>query len=866
MTSQTNTAPASTASVDRPFLPLLVVLFVGSGCAALIYEVVWLQMLSLIVGSSAISIGVVLGTFMGGMCAGSLLLSRYVSRQQHPLRVYAMLEAGIGICGLLIVTLLPFIGKLYVAIGLGGIPGLMLSGLFCAIALLAPTLMMGATLPAISRFVEATPRGVSWLGFFYGGNIAGGVLGSLAAGYWLLRLHDVFVATFVALGLNILVAFLAFVLSRRMEYVAPAVVPDAPKAKLFDAPPGSKPVYLAIALSGFTALGCEVVWTRLLSLNLGATTYTFSLILAVFLFGLGIGSSAGAVLARTVNNARTALGWCQLLLVVSIAWAAYALTQSLPMWPVDPTLSMGPMWTFQMDLVKTLFTVLPGAIMWGASFPLALAAIGSRDADPGVVVGTTYAANTVGAILGSLLASLFLIPRIGTQHSSQLLIVLAAASALLMLVFYSNKEPFKPSFSAADGFWLAGYVVGALLYISQSGTAHLDFVLFLGVLVLGLRLVLRSFNSLSSRAAFLVTVSVTGWLITTVIPVPALLIGYGRFAARRYNDHGDFIYWGEGMNSSMTVSQLSNGVLNYHNAGKVQASSEPQDMRLQRMLGHMATLLPKQAPEKVLVIGCGAGVTAGSVSIDPRLKREVIAEIEPLVPSVVSKYFSEHNFSVVQNPKVEVKIDDARHYLMTTSETFDAITSDPFDPWVKGAASLYTKEFFQLIREKLNAGGVVTVFVQLYESNMEAVKSEVGTFLEAFPEGLIFGNTHMGAGYDVVLVGQKTPGPIDVDAIEARLESPEYAPVKYSLSQIGFNSAIDLMSTFAARAEQLRPWLADVQINLDKNLRLQYLAGFGLNLYEQAPIYAAMIKERKFPEGLFTGSPETMAQLRARIQ
>jgi spermidine synthase len=280
----------------------------------------------------------------------------------------------------------------------------------------------------------------------------------------------------------------------------------------------------------------------------------------------------------------------------------------------------------------------------------------------------------------------------------------------------------------------------------------------------------------------------------------------------------------------------------------------------------MATLFPKQAPEKVLVIGCGAGVTAGSVSIDPRLKREVIAEIEPLVPSVVSKYFSAHNFSVVQNPKVELKIDDARHYLMTTGETFDAITSDPFDPWVKGAASLYTKEFFALIKDKLNAGGVVTVFVQLYESNTEAVKSEVATFLEVFPEGLIFGNTHLGAGYDVVLVGQKTPAPIDVDALEARLASPEYAQVALSLSQIGFNSAVDLLSTFAARAEQLRPWLADAQINLDKNLRLQYLAGFGLNLYDQASIYSGMIQSRRYPEGLFTGSAEALAALRARIQ
>ena len=806
---------------DRPFLPLLVLLFVGSGCAALMYEVVWLQMLSLVVGSSAISLGVVLGTFMGGMCAGSLLLSRYVSRKEHPLRVYAKLEMGIGIAGLILVFLLPVIGKLQIAIGLGGFPGLLLSGLFCAIVLLPPTLMMGATLPAISRFVETTPRGVSWLGFFYGGNIAGGVIGCLLAGYYFLRLYDVQVATFVAVALNAAVVLLAFALAKNMPYsvddkeeksASPVV-----KAKLFDAPAGSMPVYLTIALSGFTALASEVVWTRLLSLNLGATTYTFSLILAAFLTGLGLGSSTGAVLSRTVVNPRSALGWCQLLLVAAIAWAAYGLTKSLPYWPVNPQLASGPTFIFTMDMVKTVFVVLPGAILWGASFPLALAAIGSKEADPGVVVGTTYAANTIGAIVGSVFASLIFIPQFGTQHSHQLLLVVAAFSALIMLVFRNNAD----------------------------ATAKFAF-------------------SPSSMAAFLVTIGVTGYLITTIIPVPPILVGYGRFAAVRQYNHGEFIFTGEGMNSSMTVSRLTNGVLNYHNAGKVQASSEPQDMRLQRMLGHMATLFPKQAPSDVLVIACGAGVTAGAASIDPRNLRQVIAEIEPLVPKVVSREFGAHNFNVVDNPKVTVHLDDARHFLMTSKKKYDAITSDPFDPWVKGAAGLYSAEFFQLIKDRLNDGGVVTVFVQLYESNVDAVKSEVGTFLEVFPDGLVFGNTFNDQGYDVVLVGQKTPGPIDVDAIQARLMTPEYAPVAKSLGEIGIYSAVDLVSTFAARGDQLKPWLSDVQINRDKNLRLQYLAGFSLNMYDQAGIYSQMIQSRTYPEGLFTGSPATIAMLRDR--
>src|SRR5689334_12529120 len=157
-------------------------------------------------------------------------------------------------------------------------------------------------------------------------------------------------------------------------------------------------------------------------------------------------------------------------------------------------------------------------------------------------------------------------------------------------------------------------------------------------------------------------------------------------------------------------------------------------MRLQRMLGHLTTLIPPN-PKRVVVIGCGAGVTAGAVSIEPRLENETIAEIEPLVPRVVSTYFAEHNFDVVRNPKVHVQIDDARHFIETTKEKFDAITSDPLDPWVKGAAMLYTQEYFELAKSRLNPGGVYTLFVQLYESNTEAVKSEIGSFFAAFPNG-----------------------------------------------------------------------------------------------------------------------------------
>jgi len=235
------------------------------------------------------------------------------------------------------------------------------------------------------------------------------------------------------------------------------------------------------------------------------------------------------------------------------------------------------------------------------------------------------------------------------------------------------------------------------------------------------------------------------------------------------------------------------------------------------------------------------------------------------VPKVVSTYFSEHNFDVARNPKVHIHIDDARHYLQTTREKFDGVTSDPLDPWVKGAAMLYTREFFEEVKTHLNPGGVVTLFVQLYESSPAAVKSELATFFEAFPNGVVFGNTTNGEGYDTVLVGSIEPLHIDVDAIQAKLSSPEYARVAQSLREIGFNSAIELFSTFAGRASDLKPFLKDAAVNRDRNLRLQYLAGLGLNLYQAGPIYAEMITYRGDPGDLFVGSEETLKTLRTMI-
>ncbi len=457
-------------------LPFILILFTASGCSALIYEIVWYQLLQLAIGSTAISLGILLATFMGGLCLGSIGASRFRAAMQSPLRVYAFLELGIALCSIAVLFGIPYIDRVYIAVTGYGLPGTLLRALICAVCLLPPTVLMGASFPVIARWVESTPRGISWLGLLYSGNTAGAVFGCLFAGFYLLRIYSVSTATYVAATINLLIAVSAFCLAARVLSPAPAqfsveiVLPGTHRDERANGTLDRRTIFAAIALSGATALGAEVIWTRLMGMMLGATVYVFSIILAVFLIGLAIGGTGGSFLLRVVKP-RLAFGWCQILLCLAIAWTAYTVAGSLPYWPINTLLSPGPWYTFQLDLVRCLWAILPATILWGASFPLALAALASAGEDSaledsaledaGRLVGRLYAANTLGAIVGALGVSLVLIPWIGTQQSQRLLLVLSAIGGLVVLAPYvRGYRPLQAAGSVAAFLLFAGAACG----------------------------------------------------------------------------------------------------------------------------------------------------------------------------------------------------------------------------------------------------------------------------------------------------------------------------------------------------------------------------------------------------------------------
>jgi spermidine synthase len=797
-TTAPTTTPLPSALEDR--LPLLLILVAASGCAALIYEVVWYQLLPLAIGSTSVSLGILLAAFMGGLCIGSLWLPRVLPRR-HPLQIYAALELGIGVCAILVQFGLPFLNRIYITGAEHGLPGMLLRATLAGICLLPPTILMGASFPVIIRWVERSRPRVNWWGFLYGGNTAGAVFGCLLAGFYLLRIYDMATATYVAAAINLFVAATSLALAANMpDHGAIHPVTELVRAVASES---KWPVYLTIALSGAGALAAEVVWTRLLSMLLLGTVYVFSIILAVFLTGLAIGSAAGSSLLKRIDS-RAALGWCQILLTVTVAWAAYTIVHILPLWKDNVLVTNNAWRMYGLDLNRCLLALLPATIFWGASFPLACAAGAQLGGEPGIVAGEVYAANTVGGIAGALLMSLVLIPGIGSQQSQRLLVIASAVAGWLILA----------------------------------------------------PLVRRSKVAAVALAA---SVPLVGFLAWKVDPIPGDLIAYGRRMPINAGN-SKILYTAEGRNSSVAISQWYNGTVYVNVNGHVEATTEPYDMTLQRMVGHLPALLHPD-PRSVLGIGFGAGVSAGTFTRYPGIRKITICEIEPVIPPASTKFFAAQNYGVAHNPKTHIVFDDARHYLLTTTEKFDIIASDPLDVFIKGTAALYSREYFEAVKQHLNPGGMFTLYVPLYETDEVTIRSELATFFDAFPNGTLWANLREGQGYDMVFMGQIEPLKIDLDEIQRRFNRPDYAAVRQSLADIEINSPYDLFSTYTGTGSDLQPWTQGALINTDKDLRLSYLAGWGINSDMADGLYREMLKYRQPPSGIFSGSPERLRPL-----
>jgi spermidine synthase len=762
----------------------LTALFAATGAASVIYLIVWWQMLQVVIGSAPVAAGIVLGSFTAGMSLGIVTAQRVVSSRQKSAHVIPLLQIGIAVVSLAVPGGLRYIDNLH---------SLWLRAIVAAVFLLLPAVPTGVLFRISSRRSEIQPTG-----FFYASALAGAAAGCVLAGFYLLPLYDVTVASVIAAGINLCAAALGTGVSRKH-------LPQSQEMSV----PEVTPVWISIGLSSCAALGAHAIWKRLLALELATSIYSFSLVLSLFLVGLAVGAFAGLAIAHRSPHRERNFAICQILVTICVAWSAYTLIEVLPYWTIDPKLTVSPWVRFQIDIFRLIWVVLPPAFMWGASLPLAGAAAGT-----GVRVDSTA---LLAAGIGTAFFGLLFIPWLGTKVTQQLVIAASTVAAV---------------FAAAA---LPRRVVAIMCMV---------------------------FTVVGGAA-----------LMLLVSPAPAAVIAYGPSLASNLSTTDSVtqdyfvpkvLMANEGRHSSIAVSETSTGVRNFHLDGKIQSSSTRQDLRLHRMLGHLSGLLHAR-PRTVLIAGVGAALTAGSFSNHPTVEKIVVCETEPDIARMIPAWFGRQNSNIIDDPRLQIINDDARHYLLATQEKFDIIASEPTQQLAQMPAGILTDEYFELVKRHLNPGGIFAEAIPLQQNSEVGVKASLATFFETFPDGTVWSNDVGGKGYDLVLLGGNSATAINVDAIRERLNRPNHANVLRSLQETGIRSAIELLATYELSAPDIAPWLKNAEINSDRNLRVQYLAGLSVDRHNETSIYDSLVGYRHPPGGRFTGSQNALQELSRAI-
>ncbi len=778
-------------------LAAVALLFLVSGCAGLIYEVLWTRSLTLVFGKTVHAASAVLAAYMAGLALGSATGGRLIDRlsgrlRGGPLIAYAALEVGIGLWALLLPLVLRAVTAVYTSIAAPyetppASVGLLRFVLATA-ALMPATSMMGATLPVLSRWAVRRESEIGRrLGLLYALNTLGGVAGCLAAGFILLESVGVWGSTLAAAAGNFLVAGLGLALARRGEASAGAARGAAGSTEAAHRPTvgavrrdgdlapraGLILVTAAVFLGGFAALALEIVWTRVLLLIFGTTSYSFSAMLAVFLSGIGLGSLAMTFVADRLRRPWLTLGLLQGGIGV-VVLASLHLVDLLPGVYLRLLSWRGLTWSgeTQTKFAIAVILLLPATLLSGAIWPVAVRLARPRGESLGAEVGRLYAANTAGSIAGSIAGGFALLPALGMQASlSAVALVMAALGALTVLV-----EPASLIRRAAAAAGVAA--AASVLALTASPWDR---------------------KLLTSGAYF---------------NPHSFLDHEGRLRLRERLKDTRLLFYAEGVATTPSVAILDDVNKAFFNDGKIEGGTALDGMRLQRLLGHLPLLLHAGEPAAALNIGLGSGITVGAMGVHS-LSRLDCAEIEPAVVPA-ARLFDPETFHVLDRPGFRMIFNDGRNHLMLNDERYDAISSAPFAPLVGGAAALYTVEHFRLVRERLAPGGVAAQFVPLYQLAPEDFRSILKSFAAVFPEASLWFT-----GQEAVLVAGTSPLRIDFGRLAARVRQPEVAA---SLAEIGMDDPVRLLATFCFRVADVARDLEEIPLLTDDRPRLEFTA------------------------------------------
>ena len=744
--------------------------FFISGATGLIYEVVWTRLLTLVLGNTHYSVSTVLTTFMGGLALGSFFGGRFIDRGGRPLLIYALLEGAIGIYCLLIPHFidasLPFSQWIY----LNFQESYSLTSFFrfgvCGAILLIPASLMGATLPILGKFVSDDPEVIGRdVGTLYAVNTFGAVAGALTSAFVFMKLYGVSATIWVAAGLNLGLAsvILIFFRSQWAHSSSAGGLASSENEPRFYTPE------VILILGGFCVTGIasliyQVAWTRIFSLLLGSSVYAFSLILTAFILGLGLGTLVFSRIVGSFRDLKKVFGWLQ----VGIGLSALA---ALPFFGKVPLINRWVYLNWGLDFFSIqwsnfliiLSLILIPTFLMGAQFPVVMRLVARSLKTLGHHVGTAYASNTLGTILGSLIGGFLLIPILGVQNTILWAIFVNIILGIILLYTSSLQVNFKT------------YVLPGLLLVWVLGARGID-------------------------------------------PWDKAVISSGSFMPYRIDElegalqqKNKILFYKEGMHTTVTTELSIDGNIFLRVNGKTDASLA-MDMRTQLLSGYLPMFFSKN-PESVLVVGQGSGVTLGAVEQFPAKDIDLV-EISPTVIEG-SRFFDPFNHHALDDPRVRVILEDGRNHITLTEKQYDVIISEPSNPWISGIGALFTRDFYELANTRLKPDGIMCIWMHTNMSP-ESFKSISRAFLSVFPNVTMWESI---VGDDYLLIGSQQPYSLPYEKVKRLLENPVQGR---ELKRLGISSVRDLMGLLIMNQDELKKFSAGAPIHTDDNSLLEF--------------------------------------------
>ncbi len=788
------------------------ILFMLSGICGLIYEVAWSRYIALFIGSTAYSHMIVLATYMGGLALGALYWGRLSDRGLNHLKLYGMLELGIGAYCLVYPYLIEIAGNFFIssASSFDGASNqgflLALKFLLSFLTLIVPTFLMGGTLPILTKFVtrKIADAGKDVAVLYYI-NSVGALIGTGIAGFFLIRLLGIENTVWVAALLNILIGLFAIWLSRLSKTSSQSKSTGGNFEPVHSPSFSQQTIRIAIFTafaSGFIALLYELTWIRLLSNILGSTTYSFTIMLMAFITGIAVGSFIVSLVIKKIRNLVAFLAICQYGTAVSII-LMLPLYERLPYFlmklaariPNSPEnfstfLSLEFLYCFAVMLVPTIFS--------GMSLPVASRLASSDMRVLGKSIGGIFSINTMGSVAGALITGLVLIPFLGVKLTLEFGVLLNGLLGFFILYYSGEAFRIKVSF--------------AILFV---------------LCAVSIKILLPAWND-----NFLIS-GVFRTLYTQDVP------SYKEFKEQQ-NDGQKILWYKEGVHANVAVRESIFGdtlqktlIIN----GKADASTLA-DLPTQVLLAQIPLMLYPNMGD-ALVIGLGSGITCGSVLRHPVKSLDVVEISSEVVDC--NYLFEKENYNFIKDSRAKIYIDDAITHLKIATKQYDYIISEPSNPWIAGIGNLYSLEYFNLCKTKLKPKGVLAQWFHTYDINNEIFKLVLSTISKAFSNVTIWKVSDA----DVIILASAIPLSVDFDAMERKLKN---AVIAKDLARIRMYDVPSILSTQVVSAHNNPYQYYNYPINSTNKPVLEFLAPVALFTHESVSVLDSLDERFSFQD------------------